>query len=344
MDIPEENPFRLPAPSAGPAAPAAAADRNAGGAGATATASSATATAATAGKAKKAKLPVAAASKTSRRQEGPAVSASAPPSSSSSSSFAAAEYGGAESADAFRVPAAAAADGDDDYARGGAAAGAPASQQPQGPTRPRGKLARCCRSCVRGSVKGVASSPALSSALFFLVAVACLGLFSLSCSLLGPASPFTQRNVNWRVPLSFFATIFASTAVGNSQLRQLRSLLLMSLGMAVSGLLFFFVLIIDAPQVDVRNRECGKLPKAVAAASEGCKTSHYTAVVLLDLALIFLLLWAGIVAWFHRKTLQGLAIFFAGAAGVSRGQGAASGIGGAGGEGSGDVEAANVFR
>ena len=110
--------------------------------------------------------------------------------------------------------------------------------------------------------------------------------------------------VNWRIPLSFFTTIIASTAIGNSCLYQLRSLFLMALSLPICGGLYFYCMIIDGTVALPRYNYCQELPENNRKTNPLCLTNLYTTVVLMDFALVWILIYTGLVTWYHRKSLM----------------------------------------
>jgi hypothetical protein len=218
---------------------------------------------------------------------------------------------------------------DAEAAGGGARPAAPAAAAP--PPR-RGGGGGGCRACATracGCAARVAKSRAGSLTVLLSASVSSLCLFGLTAALLETPAPFSQHAINWRAPLSFFVAAMAAAAVANVCLRQHRSLAAMAIGLVVSGLLFFYVLIVDGPQADARMRACDALPAAARAANPGCATGLYSAVVVLDFVHIPWLVFAGAVAWLHRRTLAAAPLTAAPRGGGGGGGGEEESAGGA---------------
>lgn len=170
------------------------------------------------------------------------------------------------------------------------------------------KRTNCCTTCMKiycwqKGVKEVAQSRNLSHAVLLVGGILSFSLFILSCYLLNTPQPFTQHMLNWRIPLSFFTTIIASAAIANSCLFQLRSLLVMAISLPVCGCLFVYCMVIDATAATARYDVCSKLTETVRNNDKGCLTNLYTTIVLMDLVMFLYLIYIGLVAWYHRKSL-----------------------------------------
>jgi uncharacterized membrane protein YfcA len=198
---------------------------------------------------------------------------------------------------------------------------------------------------------GMAMSKCGVWSLLLSIAVLSLSLFGISCSLLSDTTLFPSHNVNWRIPLSFFTVILTAAAVGNSCLRQLRSLALMILSFPICAAFFFYCMVIDGSAATARYNACDLIPATTRSTLPTCRTGLYASVVLLDFALWPLLLYAALVTYLHRKhvLLRGdlpVASSRRNLADPGRGGAGAAGAGKGGGMG-GDEERepeVNVFR